>query len=59
MEMQNVVEDDEEHALVGQEDQPFPTQPLQGGDYVRRGEGDHQDRHHHLVRNEPGGRGRS
>ena len=31
--VENIVEDDEQHPLVGQEDQPLPAQSLQVMDY--------------------------
>ena len=53
--MQKIVENDEKHTLVSEEDQPLAAQSLRGGDYVGRCEWDGEDGDQKLVRYEPGG----
>ena len=47
--MEDVVEDDQQKALVGQEDDPLPAQSVQVDGDVSRGDGQHQHRNQHLV----------
>ena len=51
--VESIVEDDEDHALVRQEDQPLPAQTVQIIDNVSEGHCDHQDRRCHLVHQKP------
>ena len=51
--MEDVVEDDQQKALVGQEDDPLPAQSVQVDGDVSRGDGQHQHRDQHLVGQEP------
>ena len=53
--MEDVVEDDQQKALVGQEDDPLPAQSVQVDGDVSRGDGQHQHRDQHLVGQEPHG----
>ena len=54
-EVEDVVEDDEREALVGHEDKPLPTEPLEVESYVGEGGGYEEQTDQHFVNNKPAG----
>ena len=51
------MEDEEQHALISQEDKPLTPQPLKGGHYVRHGKGNQNNTEQSFVANIPQGGG--